>query len=256
MQEFKNCSTLEIGSLVHNTTLFWKSEMFPPEHTQEEMFCQPLSWEHSQDKPRRSRFTSQSDNNVTCSQALRDKKALLGSAARLVAKIKSKSGGGGFFNIYFKILLSLCKTPMTTEYREDAGRQPSAWSKHVKTQEFRTNKEPWLLLETSFLKSSQEITGRAGLESVTRKEWKRKGGKAFISFCLITGRVGETCEVSDNLCISSRYNVMIWKRNFQCRWSFKNLIWKEFVFSATVNPNKKYSSLLQYLLAAEPKFCK
>lgn len=105
MQEFKNCSTLEIGSLVHNTTLFWKSEMFPPEHTQEEMFCQPLSWEHSQDKARRSRFRSQSDNNVTCSQALRAKKALLGSAARLVAKIKSKSGGGGFFNIYFKILL-------------------------------------------------------------------------------------------------------------------------------------------------------
>lgn len=180
MQEFKNCSTLEIGSLVHNTTLFWKSEMFPPEHTQEEMFWQPLSWEHSQDKARRSRFRSQSDNNVTCSQALRAKKALLGSAARLVAKIKSKSGGGGFLNIHFKILLSLCKTPMTTEYRGDAGRQPSAWSKHVKTQEFRTNKEPWLLLETSFLKSSQERNNWKGRTWVSyQKGMEKKRGKSF-----------------------------------------------------------------------------
>lgn len=118
VQEFKNCSTLEIGFLVHSTTLFWKSKMPLPEHTQEERFCQPLGWEHSQDKPRRSRFRSPSDNNVTCSQALWDKQALLGSGSSLLAKIKSQSGGGGFFNIYFKRLLSLYKTPMTTEYRQ------------------------------------------------------------------------------------------------------------------------------------------
>lgn len=78
------------------------------------------------------------------------------------------------------------------------------------------------MLENSFLGiHKKEITGRAVLESVTSKGWKRKGGTAFISFSLIFGSVGRDCEVSDDLCISRRYNVMVCKSNFQCRLVLK-----------------------------------
>lgn len=112
----------------------------------------------------------------------------------------------------------------------------------------------WLLLETSFLRThKKETTGRAVLESATRKEWKRKRGTAFISFYLIFGRVGRDLgSLSQPLQIQGDGL----GEQIPVQSSFKNFMWKEFVISATANPNKKHSSLLQYLLAAEPKFCK
>lgn len=95
----------------------------------------------------------------------------------------------------------------------------------------------WLLLETSFLRThKKETTGRAVLESATRKEWKRKRGTAFISFYLIFGRVGRDLgSLSQPLQIQGDGL----GEQIPVQISFKNFMWKEFVISATANPNKK-----------------
>lgn len=86
----------------------------------------------------------------------------------------------------------------------------------------------WLLLETSFLRThKKETTGRAVLESATRKNGKEKGEQLLSASTSSLAEWDETWEVSANLC---RYKVMVWESKFQCRVVLKTSCGRNLLF--------------------------
>lgn len=99
-----------------------------------------------------------SDSNTTRNQALSYKRALPEDSTMPLRKSRKETGGGRI-EVLFGIFQGFCSFRVKFQWIlniDNAQRYLSAWSKHVKTHEFWTNKESQILAEAPCLYSSHK----------------------------------------------------------------------------------------------------
>lgn len=157
MQEYKSCSsTYEKAPLVCNAILCWVSrESISRAHTGGTalMPCRTLRWDILTSmgfSPKWQQHHTQPGTELQASTAW--------GLFPFLRKSRKETGGGRI-EVLFGIFQGFCSFRVKFQWIlniDNAQRYLSAWSKHVKTHEFWTNKESQILAEAPCLYSSHK----------------------------------------------------------------------------------------------------